>query len=132
MSDREDGEVLSDGELEDGELPSSDEEEDTAKDEELPNDSPKSPTGSQPESQEAHAALKRPAPEDEAGAAESLPKVVSSNNYSISLPWILYRLLSTLIPEVPPFFLLTSMRPYLVLEMLLNLVSLWYSAQTHF
>lgn len=104
MSDREDGEVLSDGELEDGELPSSDEEEDTAKDEELPNDSPKSPTGSQPESQEAHAALKRPAPEDEAGAAESWPKVVSSNNYSIYLPWILYRLLSTLISEVPPFF----------------------------
>ena len=92
-SDKEDGEVLSDGELEDGELPSSEDEEGTTKNEELPNDPPESPTGSQPESQEAHAALKRPAPEDEAGAAESSkpePKVVSSTILFLCHPFTIH------------------------------------------
>lgn len=79
MSDKEDGEVLSEGELEDGELPSSDEEEDTTKDKESVN-LPKSPPGSQAESDQPHTAQKRPLAEEEAGAAEKLKpdqKVVS-------------------------------------------------------
>lgn len=83
MSDKEDGEVLSEGELEDGELPSSDEEDDTAKDEELLNP-PKSPPSLQAESEQHHAAQKRPLPEEEAGAAEKLTpeqKVVSVINF---------------------------------------------------
>lgn len=82
MSDKEDGEVLSEGELEDGELPSSDEEDDTAKDEE-PLNPPKSPPSLQAESEQHHAAQKRPLPEEEAGAAEKLTpeqKVVSVIN----------------------------------------------------
>ena len=83
MSDKEDGEVLSEGELEDGELPSSDEEEDTAKDKE-PLKPQKSPPSLQAESEQHHAAQKRPLPEEEAGAAEKLTpeqKVVSVVNF---------------------------------------------------
>ena len=98
MSDKEDGEVLSEGELEDGELPSSDEEEDTTKDKE-PVNLPKSPPGSQAESDQPHAAQKRPLAEEEAGAAEKLKpdqKVVriylsQSQNYILHL-CIHYRL----------------------------------------
>ena len=84
MSDKEDGEVLSEGELEDGELPSSDEEEDTAKDKE-PLKPQKSPPSLQAESEQHHATQKRPLPEEEAGAAEKLTpeeKVVSVINFN--------------------------------------------------
>lgn len=79
MSDKEDGEVLSEGELEDGELPSSDEEEDTTQDKE-PLNLPKSPPGSP---DQPHTGQKRPLSEEEAGAAEKLKpeqKVVSIVN----------------------------------------------------
>ena len=123
MSDKEDGEVLSEGELEDGELPSSDEEDDTAKDKE-PLNPPKSPPSLQAESEQHHAAQKRPLPEEEAGAAEKLTpeqKVVSVINF---LTINLLSQVTELLP--PPLQPSSAVCPYLVVSMLLNLAScLW-------
>ena len=126
MSDKEDGEVLSEGELEDGELPSSDEEEDTAKDKEHLNPQ-KSPPSLQAESEQPHAAQKRPLPEEEAGAAEKLKpeqKVVSV----IKFLTINFVTVAELHP--PPLRPLSSVRSYLVVSMLLNLVS-WACLHKH-
>ena len=120
MSDKEDGEVLSEGELEDGELPSSDEEEDTAKDKE-PLKPQKSPPSLQAESEQHHAAQKRPLPEEEAGAAEKLTpeqKVVSVINF-LTINFVTsHRITSSTFAAI-----LSSLWPYLVVSMLLNLAS---------